>query len=390
MSYHPRMVIPRLALVLAVSTGWGCARGDVATPEGEPGAGQAAAAEASPSGPGAARGPEISPSSLGAGLDEVLSRAVVPPPGGGSTYRVDPFVAALVVAAVEREGGAWLVPFSGTPAKVDYEIRGFTITQAAERAGLLRLGLREGDVVEQVNGVAATDAATARGALAGADAGVTLGIFREDYSFVLSYRFEPGLSWSRTLEDLGLSEPPLVAGGEPGEADPSGDDGLAPSPSTRVAAGDGGRTAAGGKPGGRPAAGSSPKPSSAPSPPPSGAGKPVAGSPVACESDASCTIRRSYFDSMVSSPSKLEAQAKIVPAIRNDVFSGYKLSWVRPGSAIDQMGFRSGDKITHVNGSDLTDDAQAFALYLGMSSTKSYKVRYVRGAQTRTKTIRVT
>ena len=91
----------------------------------------------------------------------------------------------------------------------------------------------------------------------------------------------------------------------------------------------------------------------------------------------------------MSSPSKLESQAKIVPAIQNDVFSGYKLSWIRPGSEIAQMGFKSGDKITHVNGRDLTDDAEAFALYLSLSSTRAYKIKYLRGGQSRTKNVDV-
>ena len=108
-----------------------------------------------------------------------------------------------------------------------------------------------------------------------------------------------------------------------------------------------------------------------------------------CSSEDNCTIDKAYFNSMVSSPSKMQTQADVVPAIRNDVFSGYKLRTVKPGSAVAQLGFRSGDKITHVNGKDLTNDAEAMQLYFGISSTKVFKVRYVRGSSTRTKTITV-
>lgn len=341
----------------------------------------------------------VPPSSLGAGLDEALQRAIVAPPAGGSSYRVDPFVAALVFAAAEREAERWFTPWAGTPAKVDYEVRGFTITAAGERAGLLRLGLREGDIVEQVNGVPATDAATVRGALAGSDQGVTVGVFREDYSFVIGYRFEPGLAWLRTREDAGIdtAAPPteVAAAGEIGGPPvPSDDEGVddpgagSPSrPSVPSPSGSGSTPSSGS--GSKPSGGGTvPRPSTPGATPSKGSGS-SGTSPVSCTSDASCTIRKSYFDSMVSSPSKLESQAKIVPAIRNDVFSGYKLSWIRPGSAIDEMGFRSGDKITHINGRDLTDDAEAFAVYLGLSSTRSFKIRYVRGNQTRTKTVDV-
>lgn len=390
------------ALLVVLACTFACAGEEPA----ESGGGEAKADAPAAASAGAAEADaELPPSSLGAGLDAALDLGIVPPQAGGSSYRVDPFVAALAFAAAEREASRWFSPYAGTPAKVDYEVRGFSVTAAGERAGLLRLGLHEGDVVEEVNGVPVTDGATIRGALAGSDDGVTVGVFREDYSFVIGYRFEPGLAWMRTREEGGIEAAAPAAddgaaaqgdGGTPQAGDPDGgdeaDDGGAvvavrPEPSAGGGGGSKAPSSSGGaaKPGGaatpRP---STPTPSSPKSPGSSGAS-----SPVSCKSDASCTIRKSYFDSMVSSPSKLESQAKIVPAIRNDVFSGYKLSWIRPGSAIDEMGFRAGDKITHINGQDLTDDAQAFAVYLSLSSTRSYEIRYVRGTRSLTKTLGV-
>jgi type II secretory pathway component PulC len=338
--------------------------------------------------------PKAAPATLAVGLDAALTLAVLAPPTGGTTYRVDAFVPALVVAALAEAGPEWFSPYAGKPDKVDYEVAGFVTSSAAERAGLHRLGLREGDIVEEVNGVPATDVARIEAALAGADHGLTVGIFREEYSLVLSYRFEPGLSWSRTLEarasaanaDLGAapSDPTAGAGPEPIAAlDPAGE---TPDPSG------GGEVprAGGATPTGRPQPGA-PAPSSAPKTTPKSPPTPApsTSSSVRCANASSCTIRRSYFDSMTSSMSKLESQATIVPAIRDDVFSGYKLKWIRPGSAVAQLGFRSGDKVTHVNGRDLTDDSQALALYLGLSSTNNYKVRYVRGSSTLTKSIQI-
>jgi type II secretory pathway component PulC len=71
------------------------------------------------------------------------------------------------------------------------------------------------------------------------------------------------------------------------------------------------------------------------------------------------------------------------------VFSGYKLKTVRSGTAVHQLGFRSGDKITHINGRDLTDDAEALGVYMSLSGTRVFRVRYVRGGATRTKTVTV-
>jgi len=110
---------------------------------------------------------------------------------------------------------------------------------------------------------------------------------------------------------------------------------------------------------------------------------------VACANTSRCTIDKEVFDDMVTSPQRLTREAKVVPAIRNDVHSGYKLSWVKPGGSVAALGFRSGDKITHVNGRDLTDDMQAMALYMSLSGTKVFKVRYERGTQKLVKTITV-
>jgi len=98
-------------------------------------------------------------------------------------------------------------------------------------------------------------------------------------------------------------------------------------------------------------------------------------------------MSKSYFDSIVNNPSKLESQANIVPAIANDVHSGYKLKSIKPGSAIQKLGFQSNDKITHINGADLTDDFQAAQLYMGVANTSVFKIRYERGGARLVKTV---
>ena len=92
---------------------------------------------------------------------------------------------------------------------------------------------------------------------------------------------------------------------------------------------------------------------------------------------------------MVASPSKLKSQVTVVPAIANDVHSGYRLKSVKSGSPAYKLGFRRGDKVTHVNGHDLTNDLEALALYAGLGSTKKFHVRYVRGGASRSKTIHI-
>ena len=377
----------RIAFVFGAVLGIaGCSRNDGGGESDE----KTEAAEAEPdakasptAGPAGAPASPAGKPSLAIGLDDALALGVLPPPTSGSTYRVDAFVPALVVAALEQSGPTWFAPYKGTPEKVDYGVEGFAVSDAALEAGFARLGLKAGDIIEEINGVPAKDVGTMQRALAGSDSGVTVGVFREDYSFVLSYRFEPGLAWGRTLE---AKAPTLVAGADDGippvEPDDDGAAGELPP------AGDGGGAAAGG--GARKSSGGKSTPVPKPSTSGKGSGGSTTSSAVSCASGSTCTIRRAYFDSMTSSPSKLESQATIVPAIQNDVFSGYKLKWVRPGSTVHQLGFRSGDKITHVNGRDLTDDAQALALYLSLKSTNKYTIRYIRGGKNATKVVQVT
>jgi type II secretory pathway component PulC len=115
---------------------------------------------------------------------------------------------------------------------------------------------------------------------------------------------------------------------------------------------------------------------------------PGSGGPVSC-SGTTCTVTKAHFDDLIAAPERLQSQAKVVPAIRNDVHSGYKLNSVKPGSTVAQLGFRAGDKITHVNGYDLTDDVQAMQLYWSLSATKVFKIRYERGGRNAVRTVLV-
>lgn len=80
---------------------------------------------------------------------------------------------------------------------------------------------------------------------------------------------------------------------------------------------------------------------------------------------------------------------QVAPAIRNDVFSGYWIRGLRPGSLAGDLGFRAGDKITHVNGHALSDDTQAMALYFSLPTTRSFSIRYERNGTPLTKSVRV-
>ena len=336
----------------------------------------------------------------------VLPQAIVREPDAGNTWRVDAYVAALVVEQLRKS------PLPFTPWRGDGSVPGQPA--AGYRVGALEpdgpwaaLGLHEGDIVQTVNGVSTETPDWSTQALARADNQITVTVFREDVSITFAYRLVGGLAWQA------LVQPRADAVGGDGDAlavappvdDPEGllGTGIGGGSFGGVASARGGAGGGGGGGGGsafdapysppRPSAGGGASGGGSGGSGGSGGGTARPSEPkgtvARCTSADVCSIDKAYFASLVSSPTKLQAQADVVPAISNDVFSGYKLKTVRSGTAVHQLGFRSGDKITHVNGRDLTDDAEALGVYMSLSGTRVFKVRYVRGGSTRTKTITV-
>ncbi len=342
--------------------------------------------------------PTPPPAAWSRGLESALAAGIVPPQTDDATYRVDPFVAALVFEELEALGGGSTLQKFSSDGKDGKPATGYRLEGIVEDSLFHRLGLRDGDVIEALNGVVLTGPDRIGFALDGAENAVTLSVFRDGVSFTIAYRFTGGLAWRNLLAQFtGAADPGagVDAASDPGAAEGSADPSVDPGteqgdPGAAVEPPEGGSGKSPSSPTpARPSSGARPlpKPDKIPSKPstPSTPSK----SRVACESSSRCTIEKDLFDDMVASPDRLGREAKVVPAIRDDVHSGYKLSWVKPGSSVSQLGFRSGDKITHVNGRDLTDDMQAMSLYMSLSGTRVFKIRYERGTQKLVKTITV-
>jgi hypothetical protein len=401
MNAAPFLRWPARALLVACLVGAGC---DALT--GKEGASPskaeapADAAHAPAGGETKAEAPARPPSLL----EGVLPQGIEPAVDGGTTWRVDAYVAALVVEQLRRS------PLPFTPWRSDAPApgqpsEGYRVGALAPDGPWAGLGLREGDIVQAVNGVSTASPEWAAEALRRSDNQVTVSVFRDGVTITLAYRLVGGLAWQALVEPadprgdeghdaLAVADPP------PANDDP------ADVRSTGVGGGGSGSKSAGGGGGAYDGPYSPSRPSSAPSTGGGGSGSggggasgggggtvprpaPPTGSVARCSSAESCSIDKAYFDGLVASPSKLESQADVVPAIANDVHSGYKLRTVKSGTAVHQLGFRSGDKVTHINGHDLTNDAAALQLYLGLANTRTFKVRYERGGSARTKTIKV-
>lgn len=328
-------------------------------------------------------------------LAAALAHAITPPPVGEATWEVDPFVAALVFERVRAGAPPRFTPI--TAPIPEGPSAGFRVDAVEDGSLFHRLGLRTGDVIEAIGGVLLTDASRVGFALDGAQNRVDVTVFRDGMSVVQRYRLTTGLAWSGLLAGF-TGDPAAAAIGTPAvDPDAPATDvvdvapGGGTTPVAKPSGGSPGGTTPSSKPGGGTQPGGIPKPGGGSNPggssPPTSGGTTPGSDPVQCESAAKCTITKAYFDKMVGSPSALQSQANIVPAIQNDVHSGYKLKSVKAGSSVAKLGFRAGDKITHINGSDLTDEFQAAALYMGLSGTSVFKIRYVRGASSSVKTV---
>jgi hypothetical protein len=298
------------------------------------------------------------------GFDAALGRAIVRVEK--HHFRVDPFVATLVAEHLAQTGGEPV--FRRVPRK---QVRagvpnGFRVVRIEKGSLFHRLGLRQGDVVTKLGTAAPPGPKGLRALLESVEHDVELELTRKGEKITLHYELAGEQSWRDYLEK--------TAGRK--FEDPEDDE-------PRHASASGSKPAGGGAPSKLPSSSGKPTGGSKPSSSASGTGSPES-IPVSCASSSSCTVAKWYFDKVVSSSSQMRSQAKVAPAS-----GGYKLSWVKPGSGVHKLLFRSGDVITRVNGLDLDNQLEALTLYAGLKSTRTYKVSYMRGGKSLTKTIRV-
>ncbi len=285
------------------------------------------------------------------------------PDANQGVFEVDAFLVALAVEDLMSGRPSLTVQPSPAGGPIGYVISG-----VREGSLYAAIGLQDGDVIEAINDTPLDAPERGLAALAGSQRGARLQIVRAGVGMTRELRVVDGLAWGQVLaQRAGGLAPELPAVIEPPVqedmpvANPGGGPPVASSGSRRP--GD-----AAYRPG--PASGGS-----TPAP---------ANSVVQCASDGSCQVARSEFDAMVANPDKLLRQVQVSPS-----GSGYRLSGIRAGSQVSQLGFHNGDVITAVNGTRLDDQLGLLGLYAGLDSTRSYNVTYQRGGARHTRTIRL-
>ncbi|TPV92369.1 MAG: PDZ domain-containing protein [Myxococcales bacterium FL481] len=335
-----------------------------------------------------------------AAVTAALRRGIAMPTAGDRTYRVDPFVAALVYDELRENGRHFALRVPASPRHRG----GFRLRRVNGHPLLSRFGLRDADVLvalDEHDLSTVTDLGTLVGPRARQ---VTLRVVREDHTIVLVYRLATALAWRDIVGPAAASSPEALDPSGAPEASPSdpfagqteGETVAAANPASPTTSPSNSAAAKPSRPrpsskstsSSKPPAKSStrPKPTIEPSRPDT---VPSPKTGVRCSTPGHCTISRATFAQLTSTLDRTRRTYGIVPAIRNDVHSGYKVKKVPANSPVAALGFRPGDKVTHINGVYVADDAQALTLLPMLQSTRTFRVRYERRNVARVKTILV-
>jgi len=109
---------------------------------------------------------------------------------------------------------------------------------------------------------------------------------------------------------------------------------------------------------------------------------------VKCDGD-SCTVDRAFLDKILSNPSLLAKQARVVPSRRGNEVKGFKFYGIRPGSLPKLFGMANGDMVTSINGSPLTSIDEAMGLYTKLRRASNLTVVIDRKGKSVTKDISI-
>lgn len=78
---------------------------------------------------------------------------------------------------------------------------------------------------------------------------------------------------------------------------------------------------------------------------------------------------------------QLMTNVRLIPYFEGNKSAGYRVAAVRPGSAFEQLGFRSGDVIQQVNNVDLSTPDKVYTIFQNLKDEKKVTVNILRQGQ---------
>lgn len=110
---------------------------------------------------------------------------------------------------------------------------------------------------------------------------------------------------------------------------------------------------------------------------------------IKCPTENTCTVERSFVESLMSNPAALAKQARIVPSQKDGETQGFKFYGIRRGSLPKLLGLKNGDMLTEVNGEEVKSVDQAMALAMKLRRAQNLSVTLVRKGKPVTKEITI-
>ncbi len=289
---------------------------------------------------------QISPDALAAALDLAIVRDH---DEEAPNYLVDSFVSLLVIEQL-AQGGADTPVFSRVQ-----EGHGYTVEGVAPGSLFARLGIENGDIIQEIDGAPLDSPGRAMLAISDRTSRLELTIVRGGVQQQLTYTIRTSLAMKaryrrpRGRTDLSDSLDQLNAllgtyNDIPNLSSPLTDNatalGLPQNPRAI----------------------------------------PGAEEAITCVGDdpKTCTIDRTFVDKVLANPAQLTRQARIVPAIRDGDARGFKLYGIRPGSLPKLLGMKNGDMVTHVNDEALTSITRALDIYNKLRTATKLRLLFER------------
>ncbi len=92
-------------------------------------------------------------------------------------------------------------------------------------------------------------------------------------------------------------------------------------------------------------------------------------------------IPKSEIDNALGNLNNIAMQARVVPAFKNGVATGFKLFSIRPNSLYTKIGLVNGDIIKRINGYEINDPAKALEVYAKLKNSTRIEIEGERNNQ---------
>ena len=100
-------------------------------------------------------------------------------------------------------------------------------------------------------------------------------------------------------------------------------------------------------------------------------------------------IQRDEIDKALNNMGEIAMQARIVPAFKDGVSTGFKLFSIRPDSLYSKIGIQNGDVVRRINGFEINDPAKALELYAKLRDSNRIEIEVERNGASINKTYNV-